>query len=1039
MNKKRLSIAGLILITFFASIQYEFLGNVPETVSKFSFICITNLIGFVLLALLQLPKLLKISKKTWAKGFLFSLVLTVMNVFMLLGTKGTEPILSASVLSMYFIFITPLLLLLKKRVNFLSGIASVIAVIGLLLIFEVDLELIIRSYNLVYLLAADLLFAVYVLLISFRGKEEDSVQLTLAQMFFSVLLSLAGWYAESLAGRTTMSFPVGWNFWVSAIFIGVFIRAIYGLLQFSCQKNVSPITASLIFSSEVVMTLLMEPVMIRLHGTEYTLPTGFQVVGCIFFVIAALMADDTVAEKLGYVEQDSVQYDENGKKILRTSVAKKMILKTMKYTILTVLASLLVSLGAISVIRNTAVDTSKVLGKKASETSSNALMESLERNLVQISTDKAKLAETKLTQYRDAARYAADYAQTISRNPEGFPEKEVQPPKEENEGKWALQRSLAEESISYEDVRVENCAYGNMESIFRSIVDNVGNVATVYLGTESGLLISYDPYSGDAAPKQKEVYFDYREKAWYKLGKKVERCGFTETYQDSYGRGLTITCVAPFYDSRGEFQGCIGIDILMKELNSAIVSDGIFQPKEAVLFDNMGNVIAGKDIDQRSEKTYNILDDAYNSKLKSVGRTMIRNNSGLIIANRARNPLYVAYSTIESTDWTLAIFCPVSETLKPVTRIQESIDDNTSNVVECVQDSVFFMISNCLVLAALILLIVTMQIGRFSRKITNPLKELEKDVQTITQGDFTKHTEVKTNDEIGRLANSFNQMTDSIHQYMLDLKAATARQERIESELSVAADIQTQMLPSDFEGFSARKEFDLYATMNAAKEVGGDFYDFFMVDDSHLAIVIGDVSGKGVPAALFMVIAKTLIKNRTLLGGMPAEIFTDVNNQLCEGNEACLFVTAWMGIFDLETGRGCCANAGHEYPAIRRGDGDYELQINKHSIALAAMENIQYQDEEILLSPGDSIYVYTDGVPEATNADNQMYGTDRMMAMLNLNKNGSIKDMLHSMKEDIDAFTGDVSAFDDITMLCMKFRGKQDHKNQEREDDNQRV
>ena len=242
---------------------------------------------------------------------------------------------------------------------------------------------------------------------------------------------------------------------------------------------------------------------------------------------------------------------------------------------------------------------------------------------------------------------------------------------------------------------------------------------------------------------------------------------------------------------------------------------------------------------------------------------------------------------------------------------------------------------------------------------------------------------IQTGDEIQELAISIHQMEKDIVSYIDNIQTITAEKERIGAELNVATQIQADMLPRIFPAFPERHEFDIYATMDPAKEVGGDFYDFFLVDDDHLCLVMADVSGKGVPAALFMVIAKTLIKNRAQMGDSPAEILYNVNNQLCEGNEAEMFVTVWLAIIELSTGKGVAANAGHEHPAICRKDGKYELVVYRHSPAVAAMEGIPFREHSFELHPGDRLFVYTDGVPEATNADNELFGTDRMLEALN--------------------------------------------------------
>ncbi len=245
-----------------------------------------------------------------------------------------------------------------------------------------------------------------------------------------------------------------------------------------------------------------------------------------------------------------------------------------------------------------------------------------------------------------------------------------------------------------------------------------------------------------------------------------------------------------------------------------------------------------------------------------------------------------------------------------------------------------------------------------------------------------------------------------------------------EKELNMASSIQEGVLPHLFPLFPERTEFDIHASMDPAREVGGDFYDAFLIDEDHLGLVIADVSGKGVPAALFMLIAKTLIKNRALMGGTPAEILMDVNPQLHEGNKAKMFVTVWLGIVTISTGHVAEVNAGHEHPAIRRADGTFELLERKHGFVLGGMKKVKYQDDEFDLAPGDTLFVYTDGVPEATDAKGKRFGTERMLSALNADPGLAPKDLLSKIRSEVDAFVGTAPQFDDLTMLSLKYYGK---------------
>lgn len=253
------------------------------------------------------------------------------------------------------------------------------------------------------------------------------------------------------------------------------------------------------------------------------------------------------------------------------------------------------------------------------------------------------------------------------------------------------------------------------------------------------------------------------------------------------------------------------------------------------------------------------------------------------------------------------------------------------------------------------------------------------------------------------------------------IKDSEERQ-RISTELDVATHIQADMLPRIFPAFSDRPEFDIYASMDPAKEVGGDFYDFFMVDATHLAIVVADVSGKGVPAALFMVIGKTLIKDHTKPGADLGAVFSEVNDLLCESNSEGLFITAFEGVLDLVTGAFTFVNAGHEMPFIARAGGVYEPYKLRPGFVLAGMEHMKYQSGQIKLSPGDKIFQYTDGVTEATNAAMELYGMERLTDVLKKNAGCRPADLLPAVKADIDAFVGEAPQFDDITMLCVEYR-----------------
>ena len=342
-----------------------------------------------------------------------------------------------------------------------------------------------------------------------------------------------------------------------------------------------------------------------------------------------------------------------------------------------------------------------------------------------------------------------------------------------------------------------------------------------------------------------------------------------------------------------------------------------------------------------------------------------------------------------------------------------------------------FLIGLLALLAGLTAAFVIVFLLILRRKVIRPI-----DLLTQATGAFIQNNEeelaagtaqvnvpqIRTGDEVEQLADAFRKMEEDMLAYIRSFMAVTAEKERIGAELNVATQIQADMLPRIFPAFPARTEFDIYATMDPAKEVGGDFYDFFLVDDDHLAVVVADVSGKGVPAALFMVIAKTLIKNHAQNRETPAEVFTHTNAQLCEGNDAGLFVTAWMAVLEISTGKLTYVNAGHNPPLLQRAGGSYEWLKSRPGFVLAGMEGMRYRENEMELNPGDRLFLYTDGVTEATDANKELYGDDRLQAALDRQGNVPVRQLLTGIKESIDAFVGDAEQFDDITMLGLEYR-----------------
>ena len=349
-----------------------------------------------------------------------------------------------------------------------------------------------------------------------------------------------------------------------------------------------------------------------------------------------------------------------------------------------------------------------------------------------------------------------------------------------------------------------------------------------------------------------------------------------------------------------------------------------------------------------------------------------------------------------------------------------------------VQNEHRILILNCIGYILLLTVIATL-ISMFllQSNVTSPIRMLaesamkfEADEDGTYSADKINHVEVRFGNELDDLSREITSMQTRIVENAENLARMTNEKQRIVTELNMAAKIQSSMLPSTFPAFPDRKEFDLFASMTPARNVGGDFYDFFLIDDDHLALVIADVSGKGVPGALFMMVSKLILENSAGIVKSPAEILRAMNDTVCAHNKMEMFVTVWFGILEISTGTVTTANAGHEYPVVFRKDsGSFRFLKDPHGFVIGGMEGLRYKDFSFSLKPGDKLFVFTDGVTEATSSDMELFGNDRLIQALNENAAGSPESILNGVKNAVDAFVGDAEQFDDLTMLCLEYRG----------------
>lgn len=627
----------------------------------------------------------------------------------------------------------------------------------------------------------------------------------------------------------------------------------------------------------------------------------------------------------------------------------------------------------------------------------NALTTQAKDNLMDVIESKTALADERLKSYETIAFDLAYYVEEIIANPDRYSRLDLTSPEVYDTGDWAYSFALADDSnYNWDGLKGQAELLANVAQRFYPVAESYRNVIqAVYFGFDNGLLLSFD-HDSEFVPPQL-MYYDFLDTDWYAFGKSTDGIKFTEVYTDSFGRGLTVTCVCPLHDGSGNVVGVLGMDMGITELYEYILDLDLGEGISAFVADADGKPISPEPADGESSGEEGPPDLAASDKERMESFA-----DGIVV----RDNMYYAFSSIKSVDWKLCVRVPRSDVLELADSIGQDI---VSSIIIFI---LFFLI---------ILVTVVIVVYDFSEKITKPITDLTKDVGVISSGNLDHRATISGNDEISDLAGQFNEMAGSLKEHINSLTAVTAEKERISAELNVAAKIQADMMPKDF---PQRDEFSMYALMTPAKEIGGDFYDFFMIDENRLALIMADVSGKGVPAALFMVIAKTLLKIRTTAPGTPAQMLWDINNTLCADDPAGLFVTAWFGILDISSGEIICANAGHEYPAIRHAGGDFELMVTEHCPPLATVENIEYFDEKYTMQPGDELFLYTDGVPEAKAANGLRFGTDMMLSVLNSGKGLPPEELLGKLKGELDSFAGDKDPFDDITMLDIVWNGK---------------
>ncbi len=553
-------------------------------------------------------------------------------------------------------------------------------------------------------------------------------------------------------------------------------------------------------------------------------------------------------------------------------------------------------------------------------------------------------------------------------------------------------------------------------------------ISSVYLGTESGIVYRY---SSDNSAER----YDPRTRPWYIDAVDAIKSGndspvWQSIYISKSNNIPCITCSKAFTDSNENILGVIAIDVYIENINKYILGTDIGNTGYAFIVDKNGKIVIHPDYIPNMNGNYSenfelepLKSPSFSESYKNLIKNMSSGASGVGTADINGENYYISYSPLSETGWSLGAASRASDVLAPSEKASHFImnsTEETKNAIKRQLQKTFIIF----LLVFIICSAVTYILGiKFSKYILKPIRKLRNQASIVGNGNFSNFIDVDSNDELGDLSKSFNKMIKNLKIYIENLEKTTREKEKIHSELMVAKKIQQSMIPSIFPAFPNRTDFDIYAIMDPAKEIGGDFYDFFFTDKDHLALVISDVSGKGVSAALFMVIAKILLKNALQSGFSPEKTLELVNNQLCENNEASMFVTSFVCLIDIKTGEVTYSNAGHNAPLIyKKSENKYDFINQPKGFVLGGMPNQKYINRKINMHPEDILFLYTDGVTESSNKNGNMFGELQLKNLLNSSKTKklSIKEIIKYLKGEISKFSNGAEQSDDITMLAFK-------------------
>ena len=705
------------------------------------------------------------------------------------------------------------------------------------------------------------------------------------------------------------------------------------------------------------------------------------------------------------------------------------VLNLILYTVLLLtVAFMAVSLYQNKMLTQLAGESSQRQQEAIGEITGRVMDYVVEQNLARANQTDAAIADAMFDSAAQRVRFLTDCATKLLAHPENYAAVPYSLPNAADDGKWTAKVIYADGTDPENPVIMEKLGLlSNLSETMISLCPTLG-ASTIYIGLSEGVHLSVSDTSSSWFVDGKPRTYDPRQRGWYQKAADKGTLVFTDGEWDANTGEYCLECAMPVYGPEGNLEAVVGTDLYLTEMDQVMQSLSI-EGEHFLLVNELGHAVLApqaeafpmEESDQEAD-----LRESKNATLAQVITSVLQGEQVSVnLGELSDGKYYVTASPIPSTGWALVSAFSEQIAAQPVTLLQSSNEEIHQEVVATYQEKTSSFRTMAIVLLIAVMLLTLGGAIILGKRIVKPLNTITERISELSEGnlEFKMEDAYRTGDEVEELAKSFAAISHKTVEYMEKVVQVTAEKERIGAELSLATQIQASMLPHIVPAFPDRKDFDIIGSMDPAKEVGGDFYDYFLVDDDHLCMVIADVSGKGVPAALFMMASKIILQSVAMMGHSPAEILRRTNDAVCSNNEAEMFVTVWLGILELSSGKLTCANAGHEYPVFKRPDGNYELYKDRHGFVIGGMEGVRYREYEIQLDPGAKVFVYTDGVPEATNADKELFGTDRMIEALNEKPDIAPQEVLKNVRAHVDDFVKDAEQFDDLTMLCLEYKG----------------